>query len=102
VLFSGWTFVWGCRGAEDNPSMILPRRTSAGKFHRIQSAQLHIGELTDPDENANQFWLRFAKPLSIGQTNWIMRASLPINTYPVAPSLDHETGFGTSISSRPT
>lgn len=54
----------------------------------------YVGELTDPDENANQFWLRYAQPLSIGDTKWIMRASLPINTYPVAPSLDHETGFG--------
>lgn len=54
----------------------------------------YIGELTDPDKNANQFWLRYAQPFSIGRTNWIMRASLPINTYPIAPSLDHETGFG--------
>ncbi len=54
----------------------------------------YIGELTDPDEDANQFWMRFAKPFSIDQTDWILRASLPINTYPVPPELDHETGLG--------
>ena len=54
----------------------------------------YIGELTDPDEYANQFWLRFAQPFSIGKTNWLMRASLPINTFPVAPELDHKTGLG--------
>jgi hypothetical protein len=54
----------------------------------------YIGELTDPDENANQFWMRFAQPFSVGETNWIMRASLPINTFPLPPTFDHETGLG--------
>jgi hypothetical protein len=54
----------------------------------------YIGELTDPDKDANQFWARFARPFSLGQTNWLMRASLPINTFPVSPSFDHETGLG--------
>jgi hypothetical protein len=51
----------------------------------------YIGELTEPDEYANQFWLRYAQPFSLGETNWLMRASLPINTYPTP---GHETGFG--------
>ncbi len=54
----------------------------------------YIGELTDPDKDANQFWARFARPFSLGQTNWLMRASLPINTFPVSPDFDHETGLG--------
>ena len=54
----------------------------------------YIGELTDPDKDANQFWARFAMPFSIGPTNWLMRASLPVNTFPVGPDLDHQTGLG--------
>lgn len=54
----------------------------------------YIGELTETDEPGNQFWLRAAKPFSIGKTNWLMRASLPVNTYPVPPDLSHETGLG--------
>ena len=54
----------------------------------------YIGELTDPDRDANQFWARFAKPFSVGQTHWLMRASLPVNTFPVPPSLGHQTGIG--------
>ncbi|MCB0256489.1 MAG: hypothetical protein KDI55_22445 [Anaerolineae bacterium] len=54
----------------------------------------YIGELTGSDDSANQFWLRFAKPVSIGDTNWLMRASLPINTYPTPPNGDDETGIG--------
>ncbi len=54
----------------------------------------YIGDVTDTDKDGNQFWARFAKPFSIGETNWIMRASLPVNTFPVGPALDDETGLG--------
>ena len=54
----------------------------------------YIGDLTDSDEDANQFWLRFAQPFSVGKTNWLMRASLPVNTFPTQPDDDHETGLG--------
>ena len=54
----------------------------------------YIGELTSPDKDANQFWARFAKPFSLGDTQWIMRASLPINSFPVPPAQNNETGIG--------
>jgi hypothetical protein len=54
----------------------------------------YIGDFTDPDKNGNQFWMRYAQPFSIGKSNWLMRASLPVNTYPVPPTLGHETGLG--------
>ena len=54
----------------------------------------YIGELTETGEDANQVWARFAKPFSIGKTSWIMRASLPLNTYPVPPQFNHQTGLG--------
>jgi hypothetical protein len=54
----------------------------------------YIGDLSDSDEDANQFWLRFAQPFSLGKTNWLMRASLPVNTFPTQPDDDHETGLG--------
>lgn len=53
----------------------------------------YIGELTDLDENVNQFWLRYARPFSLGG-DWLMRASLPINSFPTAPSGSTETGLG--------
>ena len=54
----------------------------------------YIGELTETDKSANQFWMRYARPFALGQTNWLMRASLPVNTYPVPPGMDHKTGLG--------
>jgi hypothetical protein len=54
----------------------------------------YIGELTESDDSANQFWLRYAKPFSVYDTNWLMRASLPVNSYPSQSDGDTETGFG--------
>jgi hypothetical protein len=54
----------------------------------------YMGDLSGTDETANQFWLRFAKPISIGDTDWLVRASLPINTFPTLPNGDKKTGVG--------
>lgn len=62
-------------------------------FTAINVHDYYIGELTELDKSANQAWVRFAKPFSIGKSNWIMRASLPINTYPVGQELDYKTGL---------
>ncbi len=37
----------------------------------------YIGELTEPDRSASQIWLRYARAVKLGETNWLMRASLP-------------------------
>lgn len=54
----------------------------------------YIGEVTGTSESANQFWMRFAKPFSLGETDWLLRASLPINTYPAGPGGSSVTGVG--------
>lgn len=54
----------------------------------------YIGELTESDNDANQFWLRYAQPFSLFDSNWLMRASLPINTFPTPPSGETKTGLG--------
>ena len=53
----------------------------------------YIGELTESDDSANQFWVRYAKPFSIGKQNWLLRASLPVYSYLVGASGDTETGL---------
>jgi hypothetical protein len=87
----------GAAGAQEKPAAADAIAQANNPLARITSFNLHnyyIGELTDSHEEANQFWLRFAKAFSIGETNWLMRASLPINTFPVSPTLDNETGLG--------
>ncbi len=53
----------------------------------------YLGDITGTDDDwGNQVWARYAQPFSIGSSNWLLRASLPVNTYPVGG--DHETGIG--------
>lgn len=54
----------------------------------------YIGEMTDTNEDADQFWFRFAKPFSIADSQWLFRASLPINSFPTPPDNDTVTGIG--------
>lgn len=54
----------------------------------------YTGRLSGFGEAANSVLLRAAQPFSIGETNWIARATLPINTYPRQVDGPHETGLG--------
>ena len=66
-------------------------------FANVKAFNVHnyyVGKLTDTDTYANQFWLRYAQPFSIGESKWLMRASLPVMTNPVLPGTDHKTGIG--------
>ena len=54
----------------------------------------YIGDTTQSDDSANQFWLRYAKPFAVGQSKWLLRASLPVNTFATASTGDKHTGIG--------
>jgi hypothetical protein len=54
----------------------------------------YIGDFTGLDgETGNQFVLRYAKPISIGDTDWLIRASLPFNSFPTGTG-SNDTGIG--------
>ena len=54
----------------------------------------YIGDLTEQNKSANQFWFRYAQPFSVAKTNWLVRASLPINSFPTPPNGKNETAIG--------
>ena len=54
----------------------------------------YIGRLTQTDEDANQFWLRYAQPFEFFGGKWLLRASLPVNSFPTFPDGGTETGLG--------
>ena len=94
VLASALFCIVLAANAQEKPAVSAEAQANnpLANFTAVNLHNYYIGELTDlDDEDANQFWVRFAKPFSIGKTNWIMRASLPVNTFPVP---DHETGLG--------
>jgi len=53
----------------------------------------YIGKQIETGYSANQFWFRYARPFKLGG-DWLMRASLPINSFPALPDGDRETGIG--------
>ncbi|WP_255253638.1 hypothetical protein [Pelagimonas varians] len=55
----------------------------------------YFGELTGPgDLTGNQTVLRYAQPLALGDTNWLIRASLPYNSLPVGAGGNEINGVG--------
>jgi len=54
----------------------------------------YIGDLSGFQDSANQFWVRYAQPFSLGKTDWIFRGSLPINSFPTTPTGSQKTGTG--------
>lgn len=81
--------------AQDHPSSAAAQANNPlANMTAFNIQDYYIGELTESDDDANQFWLRFAKPISVSDTNWIVRASLPVNTFPTRPNGDRETGIG--------
>lgn len=54
----------------------------------------YIGGVTGFEEEANQFVLRYAKPFKIGDSDWLGRYSLPVNSFPTPDNLKGDTGIG--------
>lgn len=94
MIYSVVFFFTAQGSAQEGADAAAQANNPLANMTAINFHDYYIGELTKSDEAANQFWLRAAKPFSIGNTNWIMRASLPTNTYPTLPNGDKETGIG--------
>ncbi|MEN8206406.1 MAG: hypothetical protein ABFS24_10375 [Pseudomonadota bacterium] len=90
VLFAGEVLAeeQSAAGAAANANNPLANMTA------FNMQNYYIGELTDSNEDANQFWFRYAQPFSVRDTDWLLRASLPVNSFPIPPDGDKETGLG--------
>lgn len=88
ILFAAAT------SAQDDASGAAQANNPLANMTAFNIQNYYIGGLTENDESANQVWLRYAKPFAVSDTDWLMRASLPINTFPTPPAGDKETGIG--------
>jgi hypothetical protein len=84
----------GTARAQEQSSDAAQANNPLANFTAVNLQDYYIGEFTSPDESGNQFWLRYAQPVALGETHWIVRASLPVNTSPVPPEFDNTTGIG--------
>lgn len=55
----------------------------------------YVPEVSGTDDSANQFWVRYAQPISTGVGDWLFRASVPLATVPTGMQ-QNESGLGDS------
>jgi hypothetical protein len=53
-----------------------------------------IEEFTDIDKGGSQLLFRYARPFTLGSSKWLMRATMPINNFPIGPDLHRRSGPG--------
>jgi len=80
--------------AQDQSSAAAQANNPLANMKAFNIQTYYVGELTESDDWADQIWLRYAQPFSISKTKWLLRASLPINTFPTPPDGDKKTGIG--------
>jgi hypothetical protein len=83
----------GTASAQENADAAAQANNPLANMTAFNLHNYYIGEQTETGENANQFWLRYARPFSLGG-DWLMRASLPINSFPNSSTGSTETGLG--------
>lgn len=82
LLAAALALLAGAGHAADGPSEsdLVKANNPLASATAFNIHNYYIKELTGTNEPGNQFWLRAAKPFSIGQSNWLMRASLTSRT----------------------
>ncbi len=66
----------------DAASAAAQANNPLANFKAVNVQNYYIGDISGTDQTGNQFWLRYAQPFSLGNTNWVLRASLPLNSFP--------------------
>ncbi|CUH48326.1 hypothetical protein [Ruegeria atlantica] len=66
----------------DAASAAAQANNPLANFKAVNVQNYYVGDISGTDQTGNQFWLRYAQPLSLGNTNWVLRASLPLNSFP--------------------
>lgn len=90
VLFLGSAFSSFADAASDSAQANNP----LANMTAFNMQNYYIGNMSGSDKTTNQFWLRYAQPFTLGESQWLLRASLPLNTYPSPPTGGRQTGLG--------
>lgn len=93
-ILLGVALIGAAAGAEGAGDAAAQANNPLANMTALNFQDYYIGRITDTDKDGNQFWVRFAKPFEVAGTSWLMRASLPVNTFPIASNGDLATGMG--------
>ncbi|WP_426617184.1 hypothetical protein [Raoultella sp. R2A007] len=94
VAFSALALLAGNSWAADSGGSAAQANNPLANMTAFNMQNYYIGDVSGTNKDANQFWFRYATPFSLGQSDWLLRASLPVNTYPAPPTGGHKTGVG--------
>jgi hypothetical protein len=95
LLFSGLFLLASIQFIKADDADLAQANNPLANFKAFNIHDYAIGELTGPgDLTANQAWLRYAQPFTIGESSWLLRASLPMITNPVNVNNTHKSGIG--------
>lgn len=95
ILFTGLILLGSSQFVNADEADLAQANNPLANFKAFNIHDYAIGELTGSDDlTANQAWLRYAQPFTIGESNWLLRASLPIMTNPVNADNSHKSGIG--------
>jgi hypothetical protein len=87
------TFLSAAAMAQEDAGVAAQANNPLANMTAFNLHNYYIGEQTETGESANQFWLRYARPFSLGG-DWLMRASLPVNSFPNSSTGGTDTGLG--------
>jgi len=94
LCFMLTAMAWAQKDREADTDAVAQANNPLANMKAFNVQNYYIGDLSGLDKDANQFWLRYAQPFSVGNTNWLMRASLPVSSFPVRPDWNRKTGMG--------
>ena len=88
------TASWGAHAQEVGDDAAAQANNPLANLTAFNIQGYHIGDVSKSDNSANQWWLRYAKPFSVAGGTWLLRASLPYNSFPVGENGSTENGIG--------
>ncbi len=94
LLMSLLTMSAGVQSQEPGADAAAQANNPLANLTALNIQGYHIGELSGSDNSANQWWLRYAQPFSFAGGTWLLRASLPFNSFPVGDNGSTENGIG--------
>jgi hypothetical protein len=80
--------------SEDASNAAAQANNSLANMTACNLQNYYIGRMTERDDDANQFWLRYAPAFKLLGGDRLMRASPPLNSYPTPPDGGMEPGLG--------
>ncbi|MDR9890981.1 hypothetical protein O7047_12190 [Pseudenterobacter timonensis] len=83
-----------CWAADSGAGSAAQANNPLANMTAFNMQNYYMGDVSGTNKDANQFWFRYATPFSLGDSDWLLRASLPISTYPTPPAGGHQTGTG--------